>query len=310
MKRNYPTVSVITLTKNRADLLDANLISLRGQLSRTDEIIIVDNDSTDHTNAILRNHARFLPIRVIHKKYRSYPELYNLGLSRAKKDVIVFFDDDCIASPAFISRIRNAHLTRPGMAIQGMTYSIPKGNIYADIMGDHYRAFLQNNLLPGSKLRILDNKNASISRSLIGAVGGFSHTMTRGSEDIELAIRLRRNEIPIYFDRSIVCYHHERTTLAGFIRQHLRFAASEGYLDAVVVPAERIQLVTWNKFRIQMIYACSREISYLKEGNIRSALLNPILIILLACIRVWGYATNRWPGKVVPPFAKGGITTL
>lgn len=292
-----PTLSIITLTKNRADLLDANLASLRGQLTGHDEIIIVDNNSTDHTDRVLRRHKHTLPIRVIHRRHGSYPELYNTGLRYAKNDIVVFFDDDCIADPAFLSRIRKVHAHASKIAIQGMTYSIPKGNIYADIMGDHYQAFLQSNMRNNGTLRILDNKNASIRRDVVRSLGGFSNTMKRGSEDIELGIRIQRRGIPIYLDRAIVAYHHERTTFVGFIAQHLRFAASEGYLDRTLPPQERVRLVRWSKVSLQLLAMLRREAFYLRHGKIDYALLTPMLFILLALIRIWGYARHRWNPK-------------
>ena len=87
----------------------------------------------------------------------SYPQLYNSGIRHAKNDIVVFFDDDCIAAPHFLERIRNAHIHYPDSVIQGMTESIPKGNIYAEVMGDHYRAFLEANKITEKTLRILEH---------------------------------------------------------------------------------------------------------------------------------------------------------
>lgn len=288
----YPTLSVITLTRNRADLLAANFTSLLGQLSSRDEIIVIDNGSTDHTPLVIRAYKRLLPIRAYRLIRGKYPHLYNAGIRRAAKAVIVFLDDDCIADPQFINRIRIAHHKRPHAAIQGVTFSLPHGNIYADIMGDHYRHFLATNRLDGNHLRVMDNKNASIATSLIRSVGGFCEELDCGSEDIEIGIRLRSKGIPIMLDETIIAHHHERTTFHTFMAQHLRFARCEGRLDRSLPPDERIGLVRIPKLTLQLKSAYTREYAYIRQHKWREALLLPIVYVMLSVIRTYGYITG------------------
>lgn len=288
----YPTLSIITLTRNRAKLLSLNLESLIGQVTHRDEIIIIDNGSTDNTKSVIRAFAKKLPIRAYRVSRGKYPHLYNAGITYAKKDVVVFLDDDCIAGPAFLPRIRKAHASRPNIAIQGMTHSIPKGNIYAEIMGDHYRHFIATNTLSDSHLRILDNKNASIPRKLVVSVDGFCEELDCGSEDIEFGIRLRSSGVTILFDPTIIAYHHERTTYKEFVAQHLRFARCEGHLDRLLPPQERMGLVRIPKLKLQIHSAFAREYSYIKTGKIKEALILPFLYFVLTCIRIYGYATG------------------
>ncbi len=292
MKSSIPTLSVITLTKNRAGLLSLNLASLEGQITPRDEIVVIDNGSTDATRTVIRSFQKKLPIRAYRMTRGKYPHLYNAGIRRATKDIIVFLDDDCIASPTFLARIRRAHAARPTVAIQGMTHSIPKGNIYAEIMGDHYRHFIATNTIGESSLRILDNKNASIPRSLIVSVDGFCEDLDCGSEDIEFGIRLRSRGVAIRFDPSIVAYHHERTTYREFVTQHLRFARCEGHLDRLLPPGERMGLVRMDKLVRQLHSAYTREYSYIRTGKIKEAVILPLLYIVMACIRIFGYITG------------------
>lgn len=292
MKLSPPTLSIITLTRNRADLLALNLSSLIGQLTPRDEIIVIDNGSTDHTKRVLRSFAQTLPIASYRMSRGKYPHLYNAGIKRATKEIVVFLDDDCIASPTYAQCVRKAHARRPRMAIQGMTHSIPRGNIYAEIMGDHYRHFIATNTLSDSHMRVLDNKNASIARKLILAVHGFCEELDCGSEDIEFGIRLRSGGVPILFDPTIIAYHHERTTYREFVTQHLRFARCEGHLDRLLPPQERMGLIRFPKLKLQVYGACVRELSYIKQGKIKEAILLPLLYVVLACIRIYGYITG------------------
>ncbi|MBZ5498521.1 MAG: glycosyltransferase family 2 protein [Acidobacteriia bacterium] len=58
--------------------------------SFVDEVIVVDNDSTDRTAEM----ARRLGARVIHEKIRGYGRAYKTGLMQAQGDIIVTLDGD------------------------------------------------------------------------------------------------------------------------------------------------------------------------------------------------------------------------
>ncbi len=287
-----PTLSIITVTKNRAPLLLLCLNSLVGQCKKGDEIIIVDA-STDQTPAMIKSYANKLPIRYIRYTKPGYPAFYNKGATHAKGDILVFFDDDCIATPNFLSRIRHAHIQHPNAIIQGMTHSIPKGNLYVDMMGDHYKNWLSMMTLHGNEMKSFDSKNASIPRALFWNHGGLSPTMTKGSEDIEFGLRLRRSGIHIYFDRTIIASHHERTTWTECIRQHQRFAESEGHLDHILPAHERLGVIPSRKLFLHIRSFFLREFSYISSYQWKNIILFPLLFITLACIRIWGYAKHR-----------------
>ncbi|NWG12708.1 MAG: glycosyltransferase family 2 protein [Acidobacteria bacterium] len=55
-----------------------------------DEVVVVDNDSTDRTGAV----ARDFGARVLHEKIRGYGRAYKTGLLEAKGDIIVTLDGD------------------------------------------------------------------------------------------------------------------------------------------------------------------------------------------------------------------------
>lgn len=287
-----PSLSVIIVTKNRPYLLAQALASLVGQCKTRDEIIIVDASAHD-TFAVVPRFRPFLPIKHIRYYTPGYPLFYNKGASAATGDILVFYDDDCIASPTFLQAIRTSHRRHPNAVVQGYTRSIPRGNLYVDIMSDHYDNWLETMTVSRHTLKSFDSKNASIPRLLFRQHGGLSRAMIKGSEDIELGLRLRRRGIPIYLDDSVIAYHHERTTLAEFLSQHYRFAQSEGSLDKILPKRERLGVIPRKKLFLHLKSFTIREREYLRNGNIRNACTLPLLYIALACIRIWGYATNR-----------------
>jgi dolichol-phosphate hexosyltransferase len=74
--------------------------------SFVDEIIVVDNDSTDRTAEV----AADLGARVLHEKVRGYGRAYKTGLMEAKGDIIVTLDGDHSYPPDAISYLLEAFL--------------------------------------------------------------------------------------------------------------------------------------------------------------------------------------------------------
>ena len=58
--------------------------------SFVDEVIVVDNDSTDRTAEMARLHGA----RVVHERIRGYGRAYKTGLFNAKGDIVVTLDGD------------------------------------------------------------------------------------------------------------------------------------------------------------------------------------------------------------------------
>lgn len=286
------TLSIITVTKNRSQLLTLCLNSLIGQCKKGDEIIIIDASSDDTPNVVARLSTK-LPLKYIRYLKPGYPAFYNKAAKAAKGDILVFYDDDCVAAPNFLTSIREGHRKHPGCILQGITYSIPRGNLYVDIMGDHYKNWLAAMIIKGNDMKSFDSKNASMPRALFWQYNGLSPAMYRGSEDIELGIRMRRGGVRILLDRSIVAYHHERTTLKSFLVQHQRFAQSEGYLDHILLPSERLGVIPQKKLLLHIRSFFRRELSLMSNGKLYDACILPIIYILLAIIRISGYARHR-----------------
>lgn len=293
-KRLLQTVSVLTLTYNRAPLLEKNFSSLIGQLSDKDEIIVINNSSTDHTKQVIEKYKKILPIKnFTAKKGASYGKLYNLAVEKSSKDILIFFDDDCIASKNFIAAIKKAHHLYPRSLLQGLTYSLPKKNIYAEVMGNHYQNWLKSNLIDESnRLKTFDNKNASISRSILFTKYKFNEKLVFGSEDIDLGFRLQKDGIIIQFEPSIVAYHHERSTFKQFLLQHVRIAKSEAILDENEDKKLVIGFIP-KRLKYHILSFFDLEWQLIKEKRIKDSLLHPFLNLLLVATRIYGYAQKK-----------------
>lgn len=104
-----PTVSVVIPVRNDGELLAVCLRALAAQTSAPDEIVVVDNGSTDDTAAIARSAgARVLPFAG-----RGIPAAASAGYDVASGDVIARLDADCEPSPTWIATIRDSFAQHP-----------------------------------------------------------------------------------------------------------------------------------------------------------------------------------------------------
>jgi glycosyltransferase involved in cell wall biosynthesis len=285
-------ISIIIITKDRAKMLEACLRSLSGQLGADDEtVVIMDTSTTDGTEGVLLNNARSLHIKYFKSKIQGFSYNYNLAIKKCSGRVLVFINDDSIVSQDFVRNIKKAHLLHRNSVIQGMTYSLPKKNIYAEIMGDNYQNWVTLNTLSVSPpmLKTIDSKNVSMPKEIFIRFGVFSDRFGKGAEDRAYGLMLYKARVPIYLDSSIVTHHNERTTLKGFVQQHVRIGYSESIVDRSLEKDVKIKMITVKKTLLHMQSAVAREDEYLRDFRLIDCILLPFLYILLGCVRVYSY---------------------
>lgn len=114
-------VSVILATRDRADLLADTLRELEAQdsASRTWEIIVADNGSTDNTAEVLRRAAETLPLVSVFEPRPGKNRALNRALELARGDLLLFTDDDVVPDPRWIMEMASAADRWPGHAIFG-----------------------------------------------------------------------------------------------------------------------------------------------------------------------------------------------
>lgn len=91
-------ISAVLISRNRRELLEAALEHLRRLQGAVDEIIVVDNGSTDGTSQMIR--TRFPAVQLLTlKENLGIPRSRNLGALQASHDVLLFLDDDGALAP-------------------------------------------------------------------------------------------------------------------------------------------------------------------------------------------------------------------
>lgn len=131
------SISVIIVTLNRAEYLKDALASLTKQIRPPDEVIVVDNGSTDNTKEVILSFGDRLPIKYVYEGKKGIPHARNAGIKSATNDIIAFTDDDCVAHENWLKYIENTFIRDPNIGAVGGEVSYLKAGY--GIIEEFYR---------------------------------------------------------------------------------------------------------------------------------------------------------------------------
>jgi glycosyltransferase involved in cell wall biosynthesis len=233
------TAAVLIITRNRALPLKRCLASLSCQATKADEIVVVDNGSSDDTPDVIASFESSLPIKRVYERLPSIPRCRNLALRNAATDLAIFLDDDCVADPAWIAEaVSAAAVNAEAGAIQGRiepsaTRLVGKAIAFND--SAYVRRYYPSGQEPGS-LRYMATANLLFRmKALAGMERWFDESLPRSS-DREFAARLRRaNHRIVFCPRMVVTHDYDNRSFPAacatfFHRAKGRIAAPEGPL--------------------------------------------------------------------------------
>ena len=106
-------VSVIVPVYNRAALLPATLDAILGQTAPPQEVIVVDDGSTDETPGVLRRYGA--RIRVLTVRNGGDLAARNAGLAIATGRLVAFCDSDDLWQPTYLATMQRMWEEEPGL---------------------------------------------------------------------------------------------------------------------------------------------------------------------------------------------------
>jgi glycosyltransferase involved in cell wall biosynthesis len=224
-----PKISVLFSTFNRAALLRDALSSLTRQtLSKANfEVVVVDDGSTDHTSDIVAGFESNLPIRHVYQIHSGLAEGRNSGLRLAQAPVVMFMDDDDVASPSLLDEHLRSHRLHPDLNVGVLGF----GDVHraiADIPFMHFLANIAGYRFSYSQLEdgdVLDYKyfwvgRSSCKRDLLCSRGFFDPLFKFGCEDIELGFRLKESgTFKIIYNAAARSTMNRAVSLDDFLRR-------------------------------------------------------------------------------------------
>lgn len=217
---DLPSVSVVVPTRNRAESLRHLLYALSAQVypaSRID-VIVVDNESSDETETVVRRAADVAPFPIrYHRKQNDGPAASrNRGAEMATGEILAFTDSDCIPSPGWLRTAVTAF--KPGVGVVC-------GPIQPLDIGQAEPFFTHQIHLVNREDGLYPTANVFYRRDLFLRLGGFDEAMRAyawgqpvGGDDTMMGWRVRRASYESRFaDGAIVFHQATPVSMRGYL---------------------------------------------------------------------------------------------
>jgi glucosyl-dolichyl phosphate glucuronosyltransferase len=114
--------TIIICTFNRSRLLDHTIAQLgRLEVSRGTEweVLVVNNNCNDETDAVIRRHSEKLPIRGLWEPRPGKSHAANLAVKEAKGELLLWTDDDVLVDRAWLNAYVEAARSYPHASFFG-----------------------------------------------------------------------------------------------------------------------------------------------------------------------------------------------
>ena len=312
-------LSVVIPLYNCEETIKKCLESLFHQDYPCYEVIVVDDGSTDETARI---YSTFKEVRIICLDNGGPSRARNMGVSKARGEIVVFTDGDCIAERNWLSEIENSFIA-PDVAGVGGDQQSPE-----DETGFGKRVQVLFKMLGFVTSYIQVDKitvetehnpscNAAYRRRVFEELGGFDETLWPG-EDVDLDVRIKKGGYRLLFNPKAVVRHYRSKTYGEFARMMRRYGASAWQLfkrygffrtlqyEPVIVLSMLVLLllsVIWNPWMSLIIvspWPLLFALFLFKTKNIRESIRFVVLFLLILMHWNWGFVA----GYRYRPFTK------
>jgi glycosyltransferase involved in cell wall biosynthesis len=196
-------LSVIVCAHNEARYVAACLHSVLAQTRPPDELLVVDNASTDETRAV----ALQIPnVRVVDEPRKGLVFAREAGRRAAAGDVLVYLDADCRAPLTWLARVERHFRRDPRLIALSAPYRFYDWDWWGRTLIRAYDITLApaTQLLVKRVLRlgtIFYGGNFAVRGDALDRIGGFDTTIEFHGEDTNLGRRLFRvGKVGLYHD--------------------------------------------------------------------------------------------------------------
>jgi glycosyltransferase involved in cell wall biosynthesis len=187
-------ISVIVCAHNEERCLAACLHSLSAQTRCPDEIIVVDNASTDRTRAVAE---RFAGLRVVAEHEKGLTKAREAGRAAASGDVLLYLDADCRAPLQWVERVEARFLRDPTLLAVSGPYRYYDWDAQGRWLIRAYDLIVApvTQIMARHVLRVgavFYGGNFAVRRTALKRIGGFDTGIRFHGEDTNLGRRLAR----------------------------------------------------------------------------------------------------------------------
>jgi GT2 family glycosyltransferase len=225
--------SIIVINWNGAAFLDTCLEALLAQVGSEDEIIVVDNNSTDNSVGLLR--ARFPGVKLLcNERNLGYAGGANVGLRAAQGDVCILLNPDVQVHAGWLAALKDA-LQDERAGVVGCKLFYPGDEVIQHAGGiihfprataDHYgyRQRDEGQWNQARKVDYVTGAALALRRDLLDKVGFFDEGFYPAYyEEVDFCFRVREAGYQVRYVPGAVATHYEHAALGEESEHYIRF---------------------------------------------------------------------------------------
>jgi len=226
-----PTVSVIVVNWERRELLRACLLSLRAQVFRDFETVVVDNGSGDGSPDMVR--AEFPEAALIRNpENRGFCAGNNQGIALARGRYLALLNNDAEADPLWLRELVAGTASEPRIGMWASKILVYEARDIIDKVGHLLYPDGQNRgrgcgqrdggqYSQPEEALFPDGCAAMYDRAVFETAGAFDEDFFAYGDDAELGLRARLAGWRCRYVPTAVVYHHHSSTLGRFSEDRL-----------------------------------------------------------------------------------------
>lgn len=229
-----PFVSIVIPTRRENGILKRCLDSLfRQNYPRNKfEIILISNNPLS---------SKIKGVKKIKAKNNNHAEARNLGVKKAKGEIIAFCDDDCILPPNWLS-VASRYFVDKKFDLIGGPIAPPKETSFSFRMGAYLSGskFAVGPSAPRWRKAYPEQKatpfnlilaNTFVKKKCFKEVGGFETDQVPGEENL-LYYKLQQEECRLLYTPKIACLHSSKPIFLPYARKVFFYSTGRGMLLA------------------------------------------------------------------------------
>jgi len=215
---------------NGARYLPATITAILGQTQPPDELLIIDDGSTDNSSEV----ASRYPVRIIrHEKNKGLAAARNTALANAKYDLLAAFDVDAVAEPTWLQYLFEAFRDEQiagagGRLVENFREDPP----------DLWRAMQLSQDLGETSIEMiwptpkrLGGFGVVYRVEVLRKLGGYDERFRTNYEDVDLCARVLEAGHKALFDPRAVMRHMRRDSFSSVLRTSWRWEFYTHYFN-------------------------------------------------------------------------------
>lgn len=229
-----PLVSIIIPVKEISNyLLNENLPAFVTQTYKNFEVIVLPNKSNEEDKKLLLNY-KWLKIISTGKVTRP-AEKRDIGAKKARGSILAFIDDDAYPDSNWLKKAVQYFESQKSEVVCGPGIIPKKTNLWEKIFdeilispigsGGYQYRFIQK---PARFIDDYPSMNFLIQKDVFQKLGGFNSEYWPGEDSKLCEDLVYKFNGKIYYNPTILVFHHRRNNLIDFLKQHANYGFHRG----------------------------------------------------------------------------------